>query len=92
MKGDTYPEEGIVLLASQLVGRPVKWISARSDALILDNAGADRRRRDGSGLRGVHSGGACKSAAQSWRLHGGRCFGASGVFFKANPQNVYRRF
>ena len=42
MKGDTYPEEGIVLLASQLVGRPVKWISARSDALILDNAGRDQ--------------------------------------------------
>src|SRR5262249_25272158 len=32
MKGDTYPEEGIVLLASQLTGRPVKWIPNRSDA------------------------------------------------------------
>jgi CO/xanthine dehydrogenase Mo-binding subunit len=42
MKGDTYPEEGIVLLASQLVGRPVKWNSSRSDAFILDNAGRDQ--------------------------------------------------
>ena len=42
MKGDTYPEEGIVLLASQLTGRPVKWISNRSDAFILDNAGRDQ--------------------------------------------------
>jgi aerobic carbon-monoxide dehydrogenase large subunit len=42
MKGDTYPEEGIVLLASQLIGRPVKWIASRSDAFILDNAGRDQ--------------------------------------------------
>ena len=35
MKGDTYPEEAIVLLASQVVGRPVKWISTRSDAFVL---------------------------------------------------------
>ena len=42
MKGDTYPEEGIVLLASQLVGRPVKWISSRTDAFILDSAGRDQ--------------------------------------------------
>jgi aerobic carbon-monoxide dehydrogenase large subunit len=42
MKGDTYPEEGIVLLASQLIGRPVKWISSRSEAFILDNAGRDQ--------------------------------------------------
>jgi carbon-monoxide dehydrogenase large subunit len=42
MKGDTYPEESIVLLASQLLRRPVKWISSRSDAFILDNAGRDQ--------------------------------------------------
>jgi carbon-monoxide dehydrogenase large subunit len=42
MKGDTYPEEGLVLLAAQLVGRPVKWISSRSDAFILDSAGRDQ--------------------------------------------------
>jgi aerobic carbon-monoxide dehydrogenase large subunit len=42
MKGDTYPEEGLVLLASQLVERPVKWNPSRSDAFILDNAGRDQ--------------------------------------------------
>src|SRR5262249_24997861 len=42
MKGDTYPEEGIVLLASQLIGRPVKWNSNRGEAFILDNAGRDQ--------------------------------------------------
>ena len=42
MKGDTYPEEGLVLLASQLVERPVKWNPSRSDAFISDNAGRDQ--------------------------------------------------
>jgi aerobic carbon-monoxide dehydrogenase large subunit len=42
MKGDTYPEEGIVLAASRTVKRPVKWIATRSDAFILDNAGRDQ--------------------------------------------------
>ena len=42
MKGDTYPEEGIVLGVAQVVGRPVKWISTRTDAFILDSAGRDQ--------------------------------------------------
>lgn len=54
MKGDTYPEEGLVLLASRIVGRPVKWIANRSEAFILDNAARDQRidvemALDGSG-------------------------------------------
>jgi carbon-monoxide dehydrogenase large subunit len=42
MKGDTYPEECVVLLASRLTGRPVKWIPSRNDAFILDSAGRDQ--------------------------------------------------
>lgn len=42
MKGDTYPEEALVLLASRIVGRPVKWIANRSEAFILDNAARDQ--------------------------------------------------
>ena len=42
MKGDTYPEEGIVLVAARAAGRPVKWIASRSDAFILDSAGRDQ--------------------------------------------------
>jgi carbon-monoxide dehydrogenase large subunit len=42
MKGDTYPEEGIVLAASRVVGRPVKWVASRGDAFILDDAGRDQ--------------------------------------------------
>jgi carbon-monoxide dehydrogenase large subunit len=42
MKGDTYPEEAIVLAASRVIGRPVKWIASRTDAFILDNAGRDQ--------------------------------------------------
>jgi aerobic carbon-monoxide dehydrogenase large subunit len=43
MKGDTYPEEALVLLASQVVGRPVKWIASRSEAFVLDSAGRDQK-------------------------------------------------
>jgi carbon-monoxide dehydrogenase large subunit len=43
MKGDTYPEEALVLLASQTVGRPVKWIASRSEAFVLDSDGRDQR-------------------------------------------------
>jgi carbon-monoxide dehydrogenase large subunit len=43
MKGDTYPEEALVLLASQVIGRPVKWIASRSEAFVLDSAGRDQR-------------------------------------------------
>jgi carbon-monoxide dehydrogenase large subunit len=42
MKGDTYPEEGIVLAAARAIGRPVKWIAPRTDAFVLDNAGRDQ--------------------------------------------------
>jgi carbon-monoxide dehydrogenase large subunit len=42
MKGDTYPEEALALLASRVVGRPVKWIASRSEAFILDNAARDQ--------------------------------------------------
>jgi carbon-monoxide dehydrogenase large subunit len=42
MKGDTYPEEGLVLWASRRCGRPVKWISSRSEAMLLDNHGRDQ--------------------------------------------------
>ncbi|HEX9466381.1 MAG TPA: xanthine dehydrogenase family protein molybdopterin-binding subunit [Alphaproteobacteria bacterium] len=41
MKGDTYPEEALVLLASQRCGRPVKWISSRSDGFLTDDSGRD---------------------------------------------------
>jgi carbon-monoxide dehydrogenase large subunit len=50
MKGDTYPEEALVLLASQVVGRPVKWIASRSDAFVLDSDGRDQRVHAEMGL------------------------------------------
>ncbi len=42
MKGDTYPEEALVLIASKRCGgRPVKWISSRSDGFVTDDCGRD---------------------------------------------------
>jgi carbon-monoxide dehydrogenase large subunit len=43
MKGDVYPEEALVLLSSQVLGRPVKWIASRSEAFVLDSGGRDQR-------------------------------------------------
>ncbi|TPW07562.1 MAG: hypothetical protein FD127_4469, partial [Acidimicrobiaceae bacterium] len=42
MKGDTYPEEALVLWASRRCGRPVKWISTRSEGLLGDAHGRDQ--------------------------------------------------
>jgi carbon-monoxide dehydrogenase large subunit len=42
MKGDGYPEDALVLLASRRCGRPVKWISTRSEGLLGDAHGRDQ--------------------------------------------------
>jgi carbon-monoxide dehydrogenase large subunit len=42
MKGDDYPEDVLVLWASKKLGRPVKWISTRSEALMTDAHGRDQ--------------------------------------------------
>ena len=42
MKGDTYPEEGLVLWASRRLGRPVKWTATRSESIMGDDHGRDQ--------------------------------------------------
>ena len=42
MKGDIYPEDGLVLVASRRLGRPVKWVATRTEALLGDNHGRDQ--------------------------------------------------
>jgi carbon-monoxide dehydrogenase large subunit len=42
MKGDTYPEDALVLWASRKLGRPVKWVSTRNEALLGDAHGRDQ--------------------------------------------------
>ena len=42
MKGDTYPEEGLVLWASRRIGRPVRWTATRSESLTGDDHGRDQ--------------------------------------------------
>ncbi len=42
MKGDCYPEDALVLWASRRCGRPVKWISTRSEGLLGDAHGRDQ--------------------------------------------------
>ncbi|MPZ41451.1 MAG: molybdopterin-dependent oxidoreductase [Rhizobiales bacterium] len=42
MKCGGYPEDGLVLWASRRIGRPVKWNSTRSEALLGDTHGRDQ--------------------------------------------------
>ncbi|MGH8695997.1 MAG: xanthine dehydrogenase family protein molybdopterin-binding subunit, partial [Burkholderiales bacterium] len=42
MKGDCYPEEGLVLWASRRLGRPVKWIATRAESIAGDDHGRDQ--------------------------------------------------
>ncbi len=41
MKSPAYPEYPVVLLAAKKLGRPVHWMSDRSEAFISDNQGRD---------------------------------------------------
>jgi aerobic carbon-monoxide dehydrogenase large subunit len=42
MKANPYPEDALVLWAARRCGRPVKWISTRSEGLMGDNHGRDQ--------------------------------------------------
>ncbi|MGH3265762.1 MAG: xanthine dehydrogenase family protein molybdopterin-binding subunit, partial [Trebonia sp.] len=41
MKGGVYPEDALCLWASEIVGRPVKWIAERSEGIQTDEQGRD---------------------------------------------------
>ena len=43
MKGQVYPEEAIIVWAARRIGRPVKWIPSRAEALLGDNQARDLR-------------------------------------------------
>ena len=45
MKVYHYPEEPVVLWASKLLGRPVRWTGTRSEALMTDTHGRDHSTR-----------------------------------------------
>lgn len=45
MKNSAYPEHGLVLWAARVVGRPVRWFSFRSEALLSDNHARDNLTR-----------------------------------------------
>ena len=42
MKGEVYPEEAIVVWAAGRIGRAIKWISSRSEALLGDAQARDQ--------------------------------------------------
>ncbi len=44
-KNQVYPELALVLHAACRIGRPVKWVSSRSEGFLSDNQGRDQRSR-----------------------------------------------
>ena len=42
LKGQVHPEEALVLWASKRIGRPVKWISDRTEGFLGDNQARDQ--------------------------------------------------
>ena len=49
-KGKHYPEETLVVWAARRLGRPVKWISKRTEAFLSDTQGRDHVTRAELGL------------------------------------------
>ncbi|MFL5237460.1 MAG: xanthine dehydrogenase family protein molybdopterin-binding subunit [Rhizomicrobium sp.] len=45
MKGFMYPEQPLVLIAAKQLGRPVRWISTRTEAFLSDDHGRDARTK-----------------------------------------------
>ena len=43
MKGQVYPEEAVVVWAARRVGRPVKWVGSRAEAMLGDTQARDLR-------------------------------------------------
>ncbi|MFD2739126.1 xanthine dehydrogenase family protein molybdopterin-binding subunit [Sulfitobacter aestuarii] len=41
MKGGTYPEHYVLAQAARQLGRPVRWMSERGEAMLSDNGGRD---------------------------------------------------
>ena len=41
MKGFTYPENFAVAQSARILGRPLRWMSTRSEAMLTDNSGRD---------------------------------------------------
>ncbi|HVB34747.1 MAG TPA: xanthine dehydrogenase family protein molybdopterin-binding subunit [Patescibacteria group bacterium] len=42
MKSDAYPEDALVLWASKVCGRPVKWVASRLESFLGDHHGRDQ--------------------------------------------------
>jgi len=54
MKLMAYPEQGLVLHAARLTGRPVKWVGSRTDAFVTDLHGRAQTSRAALGLDADH--------------------------------------
>jgi aerobic carbon-monoxide dehydrogenase large subunit len=54
MKGMTYPEYVVIAQAARTLGRPVAWVSTRTEGMLTDNAGRDLIARAELGFDADH--------------------------------------
>jgi aerobic carbon-monoxide dehydrogenase large subunit len=54
MKGMTYPEYISIAAAARMLGRPVRWLSERTEAMLSDNGGRDLVVRTELGFDAEH--------------------------------------
>lgn len=85
MKADAYPEDGLVLWAAKMCGRPVKWIPSRSESLATDNHGRDQRATAELAL-------SAEGKILGMRVRSLQAFGAYVVSAAVAPLNFALRF
>lgn len=85
MKADAYPEDGLVLWAAKVCGRPVKWIPSRSESIATDNHGRDQRVKAEMALT-------FEGKILGIRVHSLHAFGAYVVSAAVAPLNFALRF
>lgn len=85
MKADAYPEDGLVLWAAQVCGRPVKWIPSRSESIATDNHGRDQRVKAELALT-------AEGKILGMRVRSLQAFGAYVVSAAVAPLNFALRF
>jgi carbon-monoxide dehydrogenase large subunit len=85
MKADAYPEDGLVLWASKVCGRPVKWIPSRSESIATDNHGRDQQVKAEIALT-------AEGKILAMRVRSLHAFGAYVVSAAVAPLNFALRF
>jgi carbon-monoxide dehydrogenase large subunit len=93
IRNEIYPENAAVVLASKLVGRPVKWVGTRSETIVSDHHG---RGAEMTGTLGIDKDGRFVGLRLEWLIDmGAYCSNAAPLINtvaapRAMATNVYK--